>query len=199
MRTAILGHLGLLLACVPAHLSAQQSHDAVNSRRPFIEPLVGVFRDASDMGRDGSMLGVITGVRIGSTAWKQFRLLGVAGFAHTRDVGAHLTPGYYELANDWLLLSAGIERDLVAGPTSVSVGIELGGAWRRITEGDQVGQPNPYLAWGSGGWSVRPTAIPSVSVRRQVGRRIALNIGARGYYVPSPLDSHSLTLGMIYR
>ena len=198
MRTSVLGNFILLLAGVPVLVSAQQGRDAVGGRRPFIEPFAGVFRDASDVGADGSTLGSITGARIGFTAWKQFRVLGVAGFAHTRDVGAHLTPGYYELNNDWLLLSAGIERDLIAGPASVSAGIELGAAWRRISESGQVGQPIDGI-WGSEQWSIRPTAIPSVSVRRQVGRRIALNVGARGYYVPSPLDSHSLTLGVVFR
>lgn len=180
------------LLCSTGMGAQQRSRDGLS-----VEPFAGAFWDAYDIGDDNSGLGGTVGASIGLSLGKHVRLMATGAVARVADVGRAYAPDYFRFNNQWVLATLGMQGDVLRGRTSVSVGLEAGGAWRRIVQSGQVGDPAPYP--NSEEWSVREAVVPTLAVRRAFGTRWEAGAGGRLHILHFSNVSPALTLGLAFR
>jgi hypothetical protein len=194
---AILIGAALGLVLIGGRVEAQE-------RALTVEPYVGLFHDAYDIGSNGST-GALAGVRVGYDLGTRARLIGGLGFGHTSDV-VFVPAGmesYSIYGNRWLLTTAGAEYDVVAGPTALALGLQAGAGWRQMRWEDQVGSPTNPREFATNGYAFYDVVVPSVSVRREITPRASLTLGVSDYVFDvlewDPDHSPALSLGVSLR
>jgi hypothetical protein len=190
--------LGLVLIAGPA--AAQERAPRVFA----VEPYVGLFHDAYDIGANGST-GTLAGVRVAYDLGARTRLVGNVGGGRTSDV-AQNAPGledYWVYGNRWLMTTVGAERDLLAGRTSLALGLEAGAGWRKTLTEDQVGAPTEPGLYLGRGYAFYDVVVPSLTLRREITPRASVTLGVSDYVFDvlewSPDHSPALSLGVSLR
>jgi hypothetical protein len=190
--------LGLVLVAGPA--AAQERATRVFA----VEPYVGLFHDAYDIGANGSM-GALVGVRVGYDLSARARLVGNLGLGSSSDVTS-VSPGladYSIYGNRWLMTTAGVEYDVASGPTALALGLQAGAGWRQMRWEDQVGSPANPREFASNSYAFYDVVVPSLTLRRQITPRASVTLGVSDYVFDvlewSPDHSPALSLGVSLR
>jgi hypothetical protein len=190
--------LGLVLIAGPA---AAQERVA---DKLTVEPYVGLFHDAYDIGANGST-GTLAGVRVAYALGARTRLVGNVGGGRTTDVAMN-APGmqdYWVYGNRWLMTTAGAEYDVVAGPTALALGLQAGAGWRKVLTEDQVGTPTEPGRYMGSGYAFYDVVVPSLTLRREITPRASITLGVSDYVFDvlewSPDHSPALSLGVSLR
>ena len=160
----------LLLAVAATSAAAQEAPGS----RLTLEPYAGAFLDSYDISPDGENVGPRAGLRFGYPLGGRARLVADASYATSNNVSDPQGLASYHLyRNVWALTTVGAEYDVVAGRTSVALGVRAGAGWRRIQLTGEVGSPgmDPY---GGGGFSAVDVAVPSLTIRRELTARASL-------------------------
>ena len=167
--------LSILLVAAPA--AAQESQE----NRFLLEPYAGVFTDSYDISPDGENRGMQLGLRLGYEMGGRLRLLANAGYASSAHVGnPNGLPDYFVYDNTWALTTVGTEYDVIGGPTSIALGLQVGAGWRRLDRTGQVGSPEAYTdAYGGHGFSRMDMVVPGLTLRHRVSARTALMLSVQ--------------------
>ncbi|MBW3535936.1 MAG: hypothetical protein KY453_12100, partial [Gemmatimonadetes bacterium] len=119
-----------------------------------VTPYVALFKDAYDIGADGST-GALAGLRLGYTLGERTRLVGNVGYGEAGDV-ARAPAGstdHHVYENQWVMTTAGAEYDVLPGRTAVARGLQVGAGWRRLSVTGSIGDPAGDDGLGGGGYS----------------------------------------------
>jgi hypothetical protein len=203
MRTKRWLLLTLLLVLMPASVQGQRRfrHDGRAGNPWSFAPYAGVFKDALDISLDGENTGWMAGFRVGYATGARARLLANVGYAESDDVAAApllVDRNVYD--NQYIITTGGAEYDIIPGPTSVSLGLELGGMWRQVALDHPIGTPAPGDDLESG-YSFNFTVLPGLTLRHAFTPRTALELAVRDFILPEDEVDHSpaLALGMRFR
>jgi hypothetical protein len=174
-------------------------------RRPnpwSFSPYGGVIRDAYDISPDGKDTGWLVGFRLGYDLTGRARLTGNVGYSESDDVtSGPLTSARVILDNEYIITAGGLEYDILPGNTSVTLGTEAGGLWRKVAFDRQLGggtvNPNP----GDDGYAFYFVIVPGLTIRHGFTPRTALEVGVRDFMHPDEEMEHlpALTLGFRFR
>jgi|SRR5919108_365921 hypothetical protein len=193
MRTIAAVSLALLIL-LPDFVEAQRRW---RYNEFSFSPYVGAYKDAYDVGADGSDLGFLVGFKAGWEPGARTILHLNLGYAQADDVASRGTIASPVYDNQWVLLTGGGDFALVPGPTSIALTAEAGIAWRRtpIDEPDDVDID-------AGGWGTYEVAAPGLTLRHRFSPRTGFWISLQDYIFDALEDaehSPALTLGLSFR
>ena len=188
--------MALLLGAVP--VTAESTEHCCRGNRWSVAPYGGLFKDAYDASRDGNNTGWHAGMRVGYDLGMRARLLGNVGYAESDDVANDPFAERHVYDNQYVLTTAGIEYDILPGPTSVALGLEAGGTWREVSFDRTIGDPVASDLMESG-YTFNFTVVPGVSVRHSFTPRTALELAIRDYIYPEAEVEHSMSLAIGFR
>lgn len=208
--------IALLVMAIPG---AQAIAQPLEVSRWSVQPSVGVLLDAYDMRPDGSRAGALAGLEISRRFTEPATetasaVRGLASFAYARvsDVGGRppVEDGAYRVyRNEWMFATVGAGVDLPVRRATVSLSLQVGGAWRRTPDVRLVGTPSvedqgpfgppTWLRSSSGETMATGVLVPAIAVGVPISRGLAVVGGARGYWTGFDEGgdvSPAFTLGM---
>lgn len=171
---------------------------------PFtLEPYGGVFFDnafSGDVGLDRE--GAVGGLRIGWRLGDRTRLVADLGYVEIDGAGhIGVTPDLFVYGVNQVQTTMGVDWTLLPGRTSALLGLQAGVVWRGEEIEGVVGDPLPQ--WDeTGGWTPHLVATPSVALRRDLNRRLGVELRLSDQLMLADADvghSPSLTLGISLR
>jgi hypothetical protein len=203
MRKATWCTVTVLLALVtwaavqPAAAEAQRRGAHIN---PWsFSPYAGLFSDPYDVSPDGDDTGWMLGFRIGYALGDRTRLSGNVAYAESDDVtSGPITVDRSVYDNQYILTTAGLEYDILPGNTSVSLGAELGGAWRQVAFDHRFSGGAPAADAGDG-YTFYFAVVPTLVVRHGFTPRTAVELGLRDYIFPEDEVQHAPALSFGFR
>ena len=202
MRPIVLCPMLLVaLLALPAAADAQRRPARCCSGNAWsFMPYGGLFKDAFDISPDGEDTGWMVGFRLGFRLGARSRLIGNVAYAESDDVtSGPILPDRIVFDNQYIITTGGGEYDILPGNTSVSLGTELGGAWRKVAADDASLDPLPSEFGDE--YTFYFAVVPSLTVRHGFTPRTALEVGVRDYIFPEDEVEHSpaLTVGFRFR
>ncbi len=186
------------LLVAPSSLAGQTEREGL-----LVTPYLGVhFDNAFRSGTGFSREGLLAGVRATHPLGPRLGLVADAGWAEVNDVGTlGVGPDVFVYGVDQAHLTLGVDRALVSGPTEVLLGLQAGAAWRSEEVEGTRGDPLPQ--WDeTGGWTAHPVAVPSLTIRRAVGRRLGVELRVQDQLMLADADvghSPGLSMGVAVR
>jgi hypothetical protein len=190
----------LALALLPADADAQRRPARCCGNPWSFSPYAGAFKDAFDISPDGDETGWMVGFRVGYALGSRTRITANVGYAESDDVtSGPILPDRVVYDNQYIVTTGGAEYDILPGNTSVSLGTELGGAWRTVALDDD--NVNPPIGGSNDGYSFYFAVVPSLTIRHGFSSRTALELGLRDFIFPEDNVEHApaLTVGFRFR
>lgn len=179
--------LGLTNMLVPAHAAAQDAGTV--SAGLTVTPRVGVFWAAPHPESGGLVLreddthpGLLLGIGIVYGVAPGWRATGEVARVRVRGVGRLGTEAnHFTFGTAGWAVAAGAERDVLAGPLSVALGLQAGAAWIHDVQEARVGNPDAGTAEAFFTGRASPDFFlrPTLSLARRIGVRAALEVGVR--------------------
>jgi hypothetical protein len=195
----------LLVAAVlwPVESEAQRRRDGWSGPNPWsFSPYGGVFKDAYDASPDDDNTGWLVGFRLGYDLGDRARLTGNVAYAESDDVtSGPITTTREIFDNEYILTAGGLEYDILPGNTSVALGAEAGGLWRKVSFDRRLGGGTVSPEPGDDGYTFYFVVVPGLTIRHGFTPRTALEVGVRDLMHPDEDVQHfpALTLGFRFR
>lgn len=188
----------LVFTAAPVAAIAQR----IDSNPVTLQPYVGTFVDTDQANARGNIPGVLTGLQLGYALTDRARVTGNLGYSKVGNIGnPNGLSDYYVYDLSYILTTAGAEYDIISGPTSAALGLQVGVAWDRVETAGKVGDPAASAEFRDDGFSPDFTIAPGFTVRHWFTPRAALSLGVQNYMVLEGPIQHSpaFSLGVTFR
>lgn len=160
------------------------AQDASRDATWSVEPVVGILHDAYDSAPDGSRSGLLVGLNVARRLSGQVSGVASFGYARVNDIGVPgPAPSRFIFRNEWIFASAGPAVALPIRQATLSLGMQLGFAWRRVPVSGSMGDPQPDPWVERDDFSVTGVLVPSAAIRYPLGQKMALAAGVSAYWL----------------